>query len=494
MKKFWNDVDAFLKDNILVVCISVGLFIGLVIYYTAVNPIVPWFGCDFAALASPTTWDAGRETPKLTGQIIGFISAFIFYPISGNYIGSIVFAVALFMAAIITALYVFVYRFFKRLVPEKGNKITANLVAFLFIIICFSLFKTDPEGGNMYLFYTFRLTSVFYYVFPAILNSIFVLWLFTRRLDGKSNTFGEMPIALACWLAVAIYFCIFSVLFGGLILVTYCVFEFLPLLIKSIREEKQPFKKFLDSAWLYLTIFAMFIVYWIMEITGGRALYLVKRTVKTSLSVSIHDTFVNFWNLLSDINIMFAVAGVLIIALYLIIRRREISIDILRLAGCFGLIFILYMGAFCISGSAYAASTEFTFGFWFFGILLVLAAGVLLVQKFDKAIIAIPLIVALALPSLFLPYLLSNGRFDYKKPEQTYYIGTTGQQKIVYINEVLADIIAADKEGKDKVTVTYDKTKFTMGNFNDQYEVLLGQALYYQGIISKPMKILINAT
>jgi hypothetical protein len=444
-------------------------------YYIRLNPIVPWTGCDFSQLGAPTTWDVGRETPKILCQIVGYFAAYVITPITGNYLNSIVFCVGFFVAALLTTFYVFLYRLFA--VCSK-NKVAGIWLAVIFIVVCFVIFKTQ-EKNNMYLFYAKRLTEVFFYLTSMIINLIIVLWLVTRKISGKTVLFSKMKWVQISALIVLIYFAMFSILWGAVVLVVYAFYEFIFCVFKWVKQ-KQCLKDFLDNAWVYILIGITFVWYSIIELTGARAENIMetKRNNMTELKTSLH----NFVAQIKTVHTLVLVIICLIIAFYISMRfyeillekQRRVNYDVLTFVCCTIFIFVSYL-IFCAVCSSNYFRIEAVSGLYFYFLLSVFMCLTSIINKCKKVVILIPLIFALLMPVVFYPAPLQNGT----------YTKNTGREKIAIVNNWIDQICAADARGETAVTIYYDP-KIDIGYFSGIYENKQpGITLYNHGITSK---------
>jgi hypothetical protein len=161
--------------------------------------------------------------------LTGYFSAFVIYPLLGDYLYAASIALALVAATFISALFMALYRFFYVVCKDV---VFACFWAVLAIVLCFVFFK-DNRTDNVFLFFAFEYNLYFFYIFPNILNSIVVLELLRRlALRGKLSLMPEraasqgakaLPGLREGMLLLVVYFCVFSLLFAAAILFSFAV-------------------------------------------------------------------------------------------------------------------------------------------------------------------------------------------------------------------------------------------------------------------------------
>jgi hypothetical protein len=227
------------KTNILLLSSTLAVFLGIYIYFANVQPVVPWsFDCWKAlswlnSSVFPVTHnnDPGRVTPKIIGPLAGHIAAFIVYPLTKDYLLAITSTVAALIATLMATFYYFSYRFFYSF---SNNKVLSVCVSLLFIIFHFSMFKSESTN-NLYLLWNYSLSTVFHYMIPNLINSILVFWLWEKRMrDPIPFKWGYANGIVICLL----YFSMFSMLWGAVILACYAFLDLLSKLVFSVRRTR----------------------------------------------------------------------------------------------------------------------------------------------------------------------------------------------------------------------------------------------------------------
>lgn len=210
-----------------VILISIIIFGCVFLYYTIVNPVIPYDYDDwryfgfFESDPIPRLgrWNITRILPEYLVPLSGYLAAFIIFPIVGDYLASASIALALLLALFLSTLFVVSYRLF-RVLCESGA--TCTFVSTMMMILCFAIFKHSP-AGNVHMFFADTYNLYFCYVLPNILNSIFVLILIRELVLHESLSIGSKLSLNTGILFIGIYFCIFSMLFSAGILLSFAV-------------------------------------------------------------------------------------------------------------------------------------------------------------------------------------------------------------------------------------------------------------------------------
>jgi hypothetical protein len=207
---------AKLKRHRLALFLAGLLFLFVYKYFAIVDPLYPLDGDDwryfgtFASYPLPKLglWNVTRIFPENLMPTIGYFSAFVIYPLVGDYLASASIALAIMAALFITALFLAFYRLFIVLCDSKRLGL---FFAVMMIALCFAIFK-DNYANNYHMFFASMYNLYFFYVFPNILNAIIVLELMRQLILNNNLSILQPPspsvrkIGLdRGWLLVGIY-------------------------------------------------------------------------------------------------------------------------------------------------------------------------------------------------------------------------------------------------------------------------------------------------
>jgi len=198
------------------------IFAAFYLFYWKLSPIMPydtddWYYMGYFRYPFPMwgDWNPTRILPEIMMPNVSILAAIVIFPVTGDYIESMVIMYAAIMAVILTILCVELHKLFSSITPCKI--VSAGLTG-LWICLHFTLL-VNAYSDNTWLWSSITAACYFYYTIPAILNEIVVVYMLR-----KGNRISKRG-----WLFLAImgYFGIFSNLFPAIILGAYAGIEFL---------------------------------------------------------------------------------------------------------------------------------------------------------------------------------------------------------------------------------------------------------------------------
>jgi hypothetical protein len=200
------------------------VFICIAVFFIVVHPIIPWESDDWSCLSAFRSaipgigWIPGRVFSEIAMYILGTVSAFLIYPITDDYIYSIIFSMGCVLAISCSVFYWFLYRL---LYCICKNKYLATLASLMVFILYFFIFKT--QTGSLHLLWAMDLVYFVSYSIPNIICSTLVCFFLRKYYENKDITPESFDIYKMSILCTVIYFAIFSIVFSAAIL-TVCVF------------------------------------------------------------------------------------------------------------------------------------------------------------------------------------------------------------------------------------------------------------------------------
>jgi len=152
--------------------------------------------------------------------IAGYIAAFFVYPVCGDYVFSLTLITAVIVSALIIWYVVLVQLNMKKFFQLSHR--TAWLLGLLFLLFHFIVFS-HKDTPIPFLFNVENFTCVYFYLIPALLNSIVVLLILNTFYNiecGRmiADFFSRANYEL---LFLAVYLAIFSNLFQNIILISF---------------------------------------------------------------------------------------------------------------------------------------------------------------------------------------------------------------------------------------------------------------------------------
>lgn len=289
-----------MKDNIWKYAYFSVIFIFFFIFFSKLHPLVPYDGDDwrylgFAREAIPLwkDWNPTRVLPEILMPLMGYVAAYLIFPVNGDYIHAVTISSSLFLSFFIT---VYLWMFSRYLHERFSIGLEGNLEATtLFITFHFLIFsyKINPIP---YLFGMINLTCVFYYLIPALVNNSVVFYLLLKSKIFNSN---EKPHKwISGFFILSIYLSIFSNLFQSIILASYVVSILLfrlPWKTISLSTTK---KYILDNRF-FVGIFVLWLISLLYEANGGRA-HSVGNPIH---NLPIKETILYAWGTIKHFNI-----------------------------------------------------------------------------------------------------------------------------------------------------------------------------------------------
>lgn len=275
---------AKLQKHKLVIALSGFLFLVVFYYYAVVDPVILKYGDDWGYFGTidswPTPklglWNVTRIFPEYLMPLAGLFSVSFIYPFTGDYQVAASTTLALVMAVSISLLFLAIYNLLSALGKDKGVGVKIAIAAML---LCFAIFKDDSGVKNVHMFYTYEYNLHFFYVLPNILNSLVVLNLMRQiATQGDLRLSTDVEIWQRGWMLVAIYFCIFSMLFSASILLSFAIsvliFRFIQLYRrdgKKIQQLKNFGRDCIKNYSMALIVILGMAVEMCLESTSGRS-------------------------------------------------------------------------------------------------------------------------------------------------------------------------------------------------------------------------------
>lgn len=262
-----------------------------------------------------------------------------------------------------------------------------------FLIFHFLAMRRE-ESENQYLLYCVNLTCYYYYLLPSLINASLVMCLMNNRAMDSFLKMGN-PAQRGCFY-VLVYFAIFSNLPASGILAAYagCV-----LMLDIVRRLKAHTwnRLFAENAF-YLGVLLAWLVSAVFEFNGGRSANL---RGNSSLFVGLFSSCKCLARAFLNLNRIFllAVVSILLISGLVLILSRGKDDSARRLkpvaaAAAVALAaYAVYLLVLCAAVNPYCLErSEYLFGVFFFGVLLIMLALTFLICRFPKILMVLPIL------------------------------------------------------------------------------------------------------
>lgn len=458
----------------------------LYIWFTRVKPLVAYDGDDwlylsFVRRAVPIWkyWNPARVLPEVLMPLCGAVAAYAVMPITGDYIGSITV-----VSAAVTSCFITVYVWcFGKLVQHLFNLNTVRrmIMSALFLLLHFMVFR-DDENSNNYLFHCWDLTCVYYYLIPALLNCSLVMYMMVHS-DCREMKKAEAPEKMSVFL-LATYFAVFSNLPSSVILAIYAGVRMLADLIRSWK--KVSCKAYLKDHWMHAAILFAWLLSVVFELTGGRAQD--DMGYRLSLLQGLKETAYRFLLVLKNSNeafVLFAAAVMVLTLVVFLCSRRKPEKGLLWLVGEIMLCTVIMLAAVILLCTkvdiTYVARSEYLFGLYFYGFLLLLIALLFVLTRQPKLWAVLPLLLC-----ILASYVNTDGMTFLNSNLQ----GCEANVCKAIDEEIIDQIMAASLAGQETVTiyvpVTSSPENWPHASFVGDR---IANTLYKHGLLNGPIRV-----
>lgn len=377
-------------------------FVFLFIWFAKVHPLVPYDGDDwlylsYARRAIPLwkDWNPARVLPEVLMPLCGAAAAYLVTPLTGDYIG----AITLVSAALVSGCIVVYLHCFGTLMERRFSvsEPSCILLSILFLTLHFLVMRFWDTNNN-YLFFCWELTCYYYYLIPALLNCSLVMWMMAGEDQDLAREGSPEKKGL---FAGAVYFAIFSNLPGSVILAIYAGVQ---LLLAFVKERKAPhfWKAYFRQHLPQLLIVAAWVLSAVFELAGGRAADVMG--YRLPLMQGLKETLYRFCLLALQTNrafLLFAGAVAAGAITLLAVRKKKDSLeqDFLAASGELLLCTALMLAATVILCAkvdiTYVTRSEYVFGVYFYGFLLLLFGLAYLLHRAPKLLPALSVVLCI---------------------------------------------------------------------------------------------------
>ena len=468
------------RRTLISVILCVAVFCAMLVFFAVLHPVPIMDEDDVIysvlvrkAVPLPGAWNPSRVMPEVLTSLCGNIAALCTALGFGRFIDCQVVVLGVILSLFITA---YIYAFFCLLrIRFACGEFQAFCLSTLFLMLHFLIFRTG-YSRNSFMFHTYDACCVFYYTISALLGCTLVMHFMTA--PEEVPVFLGKHAARESVLLLAIYFELFSNLFGSVILAAYAGYRLINsawqlrrattnkknenvrdhhgVEVKAsktpniIRAMKHAFWK--DNA-LWIGIFALWILAAALEATGGRASGARAEAEAGTLLLleQITQSFSLFVNTLWRSNLFFkllffaVVTGVLILMLVKSEKRDQNHLSTIVEVASWGLATGVIVLLLCSAVEPrYAGRPEVIFPIVFILFLLLILGMNLILQNFPLAVRLLPFL-------LVLVYSMINTRFLTFQDSNPLQID--GHVAVAVENEIYETIIEKAKEGKKEITV-----------------------------------------
>ena len=269
------------NDDRIYVIYAMVIFFIMYVFFTTVKPIMvcdpddwTYIGTIRKAFPIWKAWNPAKVMPETLEGFLGYFSAYVIYPLCGDYIRSFTYVFAFFVALMIALFIVSIALLLdKCLSIGRGIAVLSSFITFL---LHFLVLK-----GTMFLFTASNLNCFMNYLVPLL----FSIMLFMGFMI-KGSTYGEdgflyknkcrtiIDILRTGSILLLIYLSVFSNMVCNVALIVPMALSFLYRTIKDLKRigyRKMLSKEYLMQDLFYIVTFVLEAICLIFEYNGGRA-------------------------------------------------------------------------------------------------------------------------------------------------------------------------------------------------------------------------------
>lgn len=479
-----------MKDKNKLLLVNALIFLFFIVFFTTIMPLVPFDGDDWnftgimRVLPIPIwgVWNPTRVLPEVLSPLLGYIAAFVVYPLIGNY----VFAISL-VRAICVAFFctLFLYFFFKMVRQRLSLSFNRALVGELFLFISCFLFCKHIDQPSYSAFWTMDFDCTLFYLVPGLLNGILLFYML--RTSKFVNYFSNISDFKKGIFWVSLYFAIFSSSQFNIILAIFSIWQ----IVKEFNTHNSVFEQTFRQSYIYVAILFGWIITIIFDIKGGRSASLSgAMTIKQLLTSTLHDLSI-FW---AEMNHNYVALAVIIVittlwAVFHTNNSNGYQFSDLVIFSVFGFCvsFAYLIFAYLKAGSFYITRIDAMWPSIFFFNLSFCISLLFWVDNFSLVRVVSPLILVCG------SFIAFN--FNYQPIQAN--LGNHDARSIYTLdNYIINRITQADRNGKKTLTVAVpyngkNSPKIGTSNWPHSYDMAneLSNTLYIHHMTQKKMKV-----
>lgn len=480
-----------------VLIVNLLLFAFIYVYFTQVSPLFPFDSDDWryiGAIRPPFpmwgVWNPTRVLPETLMGAGGYIAAFLVYPISHDYVNSLMYVEAfIFSSFVITFLISYYALLTKRFNISKKLSIASEMLLFISFFLLFKHFNQPSYNG----FWTVDLSCDFFYLIPGMLNATLIMYM--EQSSDFFNHFMNLSNLKKGLFIFALYFTLFSNTQLTIIIATYSSFKIVQALVdRKWKINVQYFK----TISIYLVTLVLWLGSVIFDLNGQRSKN-VQGMHTSSFNTNFVETVKQFkkFLLLQNVKVMYLFIAIIILAFVYWLytnsksvgqKRKTIMITIINSLFCLVCSMCYLIIAYSKAGSQYTVRPDAMWAVIFFFLFATNMSFIYLATNISVIKPIIPLLmVLLSLISFSLNY-------QQIPANNAPYAAVTARRVDNYI---ISQIKEADKRGKAEaiVKVPFDSqdvaSKLPADNWPHSYEMgtWLQNTLYSHRIIRSRIRI-----
>lgn len=462
------------------------IFLITLIFFVNIHPVTIISGDDWGNFSSSRSaypewhgFNPIKVIPETIMPYSGFIASFVIKPILGvDFLFSIAIMTAIIISSLISLLFNELFKFMNLYL--KIEKKTTTFVLIIIFLYIFSFLKSKPNSESPYLLWEINITCYYHYIIPAIINTIFSLYLL--RTDFSVEALRKRSSLYIGLFFLVTYSCIFSNIFHSVIIAATC---FIKILFLAIQQKNV--KKIFSSGLFYLAILFVWILSAIYEANGERAsgfsqdTLLLQDSIIRFISIVVKDSNKVYRNLLA----ICWIGGILI---FTISKSEKNKNSLLKNSILFlflgSIVFAFVMLVCAKSSPGYAERPAAMWGIY---INIFIATGLILawiIEKYKIFAYFLPIIIFM---------LISKAAAPNTSLRESHNLNLTYEQAYKITNNIINQVADADQKNQKELSLRVPKEP---DGDNWPFPIYMGQSVYdtlkSNRIISNKIKITIK--
>ena len=401
------------------------------------------------AIPIPGGWNPSRLMPEVLASFCGNAAAILTRLNFGHFIHCQVAVAGTLLSLFITA---YVCAFRRLLCRKLGLGLLQSCChAVFFLELHFLVYVVAPEG-NKHMFHSYNECCMFFYTIPALFCGALMMYLMAEETENPLA--GKSLFCQSVWVT-AVYFAVFSDLYGSILL---SVHAGLRLLGNFLKTRKQPGRK---QFWRQNAFWAAVLILWLLALllegTGGRAANVNSMSNrKGPLLKLLGDSADLFFRTVWNTSLLFRLIALSALLLFFFLllhgRRLEAGASAIRLilnTVCVGVlctVFIILLSA--VVSPDYTGRPEAIFASVAVLILLMVLCIAAFLQQVPRLAVLLP---------IALLFVFSMTCTRYRTFADINSVNINGQAAVALEDEIYQSIITAAEEGRWDVGVRVPK-------------------------------------
>ena len=326
---------------------AAAVLVSMTVFFVLIHPIPIMDEDDVIysvlirkAIPIPGSWNPSRLMPEVLASFCGNAAAVLTRFGFGHFIHCQVAVAGTLLSLFITA---YVCAFRRLLCRKLGlGRFQSCCLAVLFLELHFLVYVVAPEG-NKHMFHSYNECCMFFYTIPALFCGALMMVLMSEETENPLA--GKSLFRRSLWVT-AVYFAVFSDLYGSILLSACAGLRLLENFVKTRKQLGR--KRFWKQNAFWAAVLVLWLLALLLEGTGGRAANVNSMSNrKGPLLMLLGDSAGLFFRTVWNTNLLFRLIALAAVLLFFFLllhgRRSETGASTIRLilnTACVGVLCI----------------------------------------------------------------------------------------------------------------------------------------------------------